>query len=237
VPRSRELDPPREGSRAEPPAGVIETASALPISLSTMAVELPQFSEQVGVRLDQTGVRLHSRVEDVAPDRLLLATPSDGVQEVPLPVGADLAVEWVTARGLARVPGRSTGPGRISIPTVSIELLGRPEIFQRREYVRASAALQIEACLTGTTEEFEGLSVDISGGGIRASIPALDAEVGSLLSLWLGLPDKGAEATVKVLRRQDPDVYVLVFEHIAEKERERVIHHVFERLRASAWNH
>lgn len=201
-----------------------------------MAVQLPGFSEQVGVRLDDSGERLHSRVEDVAPQQLLLAMPSDGTQEVSLPVGAGLAVEWVTARGLARVPGRHAGPGRIAVPTVAIELLGRPEIFQRREYVRAPASLQLEVMTAAGSEEHEGLSVDISGGGVRASIPSLDVEVDTVLSLWLGLPDRAIEAPVRVLRRQDPDVYVLVFESIREEDRELVIRHVFERLRAAAWN-
>jgi c-di-GMP-binding flagellar brake protein YcgR len=201
-----------------------------------MPVELPGFSEQVGIRLDGSSERLHSRVEDVAPQRLLLATPSDGTQEVALPLGAGLAVEWVTERGLARVPGRHAGPGRIAVPTVAIELLGRPEIFQRRRYVRAPAAVQLEVMILGAAEEHEGVSIDVSGGGVRASIPSLDVEVDTELSLWLGLPDGAVEAPVRVLRRQDPDVYVLVFESIAEQDRELVIRHVFERLRAAAWN-
>jgi c-di-GMP-binding flagellar brake protein YcgR len=199
------------------------------------SVQLPQFSEQVGVRLDDSGERLHSRVEDVEPQRLLLATPSDGTQEVALADGTGVAVEWVTPRGLARVPGRTAGPGRITIPTVAIDLLGQPEIFQRREYVRAPAAVLVEVYLPGGLE-FPGVSIDLSGGGIRASIPELDVEVDSTIDLWLGLPDSGAQASARVLRRQEPDTYVLVFDQIAETDRERVIHHVFERLRAAAWN-
>jgi c-di-GMP-binding flagellar brake protein YcgR len=199
-------------------------------------VELPQYSEQVGVRLDESGERLHSRVEVSEPARLVLATPSDGVNEVAVAAGTLVAVEWVTARGLARVPGRSAGPGRISIPTISIELLGRPEIFQRREYVRAPAAVKVEIAIAGDAQEYEGLSVDLSGGGVRAQIPKLDVEDGAAVSLWIDLPDRAAAAQARVLRRQGLDTYVLVFEQIAERDRERVIHHVFERLRSSAWN-
>jgi c-di-GMP-binding flagellar brake protein YcgR len=199
-------------------------------------VSLPQFSEQVGVRPDESGERLHSRVEDVQPARLLLATPSDGEQEVTLETGTGVAVEWVTARGLARVAGRTAGNGRIHIPTIAIDLLGRPEIFQRREYVRAAAAIQIEATVPGVKGDFGGLSVDLSGGGIRATLPELDVEEGTELDLWIGLPERSAEAKARVLRRQDPDIYVLVFEQIAEKDRERVIHLVFEKLRTAAWN-
>jgi c-di-GMP-binding flagellar brake protein YcgR len=199
-------------------------------------VSLPQFSEHVGVRPDESGQRLNSRVEDVQPTRLLLATPTDGDNEVRLESNAGVAVEWVTPRGLARVAGRTGDTSRIHIPTVSIELLGRPEIFQRREYVRAAAAIQLEATVPGVAGDYEGMSVDLSGGGIRATLPQLDVEEGSQLNLWIGLPDRSAEAKVRVLRRQDPDVYVLVFEEIAERDRERVIHLVFEKLRTSAFN-
>src|SRR3954447_8917985 len=144
-------------------------------------VSLPEFSEQVGVRPDETGERLNSRVEEVEPSRLLLATPSNAEQEVTRERGAGVAVEWVTARGLARVPGRTAGNGRIHIPTIAIELLGKPEIFQRREYVRAAAAIQLEATIPGMKGDFEGMSVDLSGGGIRATLPELDVEEGSEL--------------------------------------------------------
>jgi c-di-GMP-binding flagellar brake protein YcgR len=199
-------------------------------------VSLPEYSEQVGVRPDETGQRLHSRVEHAEPTRLLLAQPSDGEQEVELGEGVGVAVEWVTRRGLARVAGRTVAYGRIHIPTIAVALIGTPEIFQRREYVRAPASIQIEATVPGQKGDFEGVSVDLSGGGIRATLPGLDVEEGSMLDLWIGLPDKSTEAKVRVLRRHDPDLYVLVFEQIADKDRERVIHLVFEKLRTAAGN-
>jgi c-di-GMP-binding flagellar brake protein YcgR len=199
------------------------------------SVSLPQFSEHVGVRPDESGQRLQSRVEDVQPTRLLLATPTDGEVEIQLESNAGVAVEWVTPRGLARVAGRTGDTTRIHVPTVSIEVLGRPEIFQRREYVRAAAAIHLEATVPGVKGDYEGMSVDLSGGGIRATLPELDVEEGAELDLWIGLPDRFAEAKVRVLRRQDPDVYVLIFEEIAERDRERVIHLVFEKLRTAAW--
>jgi hypothetical protein len=196
-------------------------------------VELPAYGEPVVLyRADE---RLVSRVEDAGRGTLVVTPPNRLGKEVDVADGTPLVAEWVTARGLVRAPGRA-GVDRKGPKALLVSLVGEPELFQRREFVRAKSARRVKLTLLGTKLPVEGMTVDVSGGGLRVQALATKLPVGANVDVWLDLPEEPLEAKAQVLRHQGLMAVVLRFTEIDENERQRVVRHVFDQLRASARN-
>lgn len=194
---------------------------------------LPDVGQRVGVLVQEWNARLVSQVAAVAGDGLTIAFPSDGKSDFDVPSGASVTLEWVTPRGLMRAAGRSAGHDGAG---VGIRLTGDPEVFQRRDYVRANTAVEVVAKpLDGLTMPARGTSVDLSGGGVQVTLPGLGLDVDDRADLEIDLPEEDPiGAAARVTRRPSGDTYCFSFEHIDPKDQERLIKFVFQRLRGTS---
>jgi c-di-GMP-binding flagellar brake protein YcgR len=197
---------------------------------------LPEVGALVGVKVHEWNAHLASKVEELGAGVLGIAHPSDGRSEYDLPKGITVDIEWVTPRGLMRVRGQSGGPRPgDALRVLLIELAGDPQVFQRRDYVRASAAVDVVVTSRFGGEPIKGITLDVSGGGVQARLPGLSADVDTRLELELMLPEeRSIVAEARVTRRATAEQYSLVFEQIEPKEQERLIRFVFQRLRGGA---
>lgn len=146
-----------------------------------------------------------------------------------------LTLESSGARGVVRTPGTAE---HVEANLLRFTLDDTPEVVQRREFVRVTAAKRI------VFEDDEGdviadaLTVDISGGGLLVQIPRskeLPTEGSIYFTLYLGLTDYDDQVngTVRVVRRKDDNQYALAFVHISRADQERLIRFVFERQRVA----
>jgi hypothetical protein len=195
---------------------------------------LPDAGQRLGVLVHEWNARLVSKVDAVGPDTLTIGFPSDGSSEFDLPCGVALALEWASPRGLVRVSGRSAG--RAGDAGISIRLEGTPEVFQRRDYVRASTAVDVVATpRDGLTMPAPGTTVDISGGGMQAHLPGLAIEVDDRVSVELTIPEEEPVlAEARVTRVVDRETFCFAFEQIDPREQERLIKYVFQALRGAS---
>lgn len=197
---------------------------------------LPEVNQRIGVLVHEWNARLASRIEESGVGVVSIALPSDGKADFDLPRGIAVDLEWVTPRGLMRVSGRSAGHAATAVPAISVELSGEPEVFQRRDYVRANTVVDIVATpKDGLSMPVNGLTVDLSGGGVQANLPGLTLEVGDHLRVDIDLPEEEPiEAEARVTRLASEHTFCLAFEQIDAKEQERLIRFVFQRLRNAA---
>ena len=204
-------------------------------------IALPNINQSIGVYVVEWEIELRSRIEDKSDGSLTIAMPSDGRSERPLPRGAAVYLDWISDRGVVRVRGVVSELVRIPVPALMIVIDGEPEIHQRRNHVRASANLTIEATplskhsagVEPTT--LSGATFDLSGGGMRVRLRHYEGAIGARLRLELTLPDETVtEILASITRRPLPDVYCLQFDQIEKRAQEKIVRLVFERLRAIA---
>jgi hypothetical protein len=146
-----------------------------------------------------------------------------------------LTLESSGARGIVRTPGSGE---LIEANLLRFRLEDTPELVQRREFVRVTAAKRI------ILEDEEGkvlanaLTVDISGGGLLVRIPRraeLPADGAIYFVLYLGVTDYEDQVTgtLRVVRHREDSQVALAFEHISRRDQERLIRFVFERQRVA----
>lgn len=201
-------------------------------------IALPDVNQSVGVYVVEWETELYSRIEDTNDGSLTIATPSDGRAERPLPRGAVVYIDWICERGVVRVRGVVSEFVRIPIPGTLVVVDGEPEVHQRRNYVRASAHLDVIASpIRGRKDDprpadIKGTTSDMSGGGMRVRFQGFDADVNERLSLVVMMPDETTiEVVGKITRRMPPDTYCIEFDEIDQRAQERVVRLVFDRLR------
>jgi hypothetical protein len=194
---------------------------------------LPAPGQRLGVLVHEWNARLVSEVEAETGDALTIAFPSDGSGDFDLPAGMTITVEWASPRGLMRVDGRSGGRGAVGI---AVELTTKPEVFQRRDYVRANTAVDVVVTpADGLTMPATGTTVDLSGGGMQAHLPGLELDVDDRASIEIDVPEEDSVlAEARVTRRPDSETFCFAFEQIDAREQERLIKFVFQRLRGAA---
>lgn len=192
---------------------------------------LPEPNQHVAVFVRDWETELASRVEDSAPGRVQIAFPTDGLATFVVPNGQVVDLGWTTSRGPARVEGVVTArvPGRV--PLLTVELAGDPVVQQRREHVRASAFLDLDVAPPALWKPVQGITLDVSGGGVRAHLPAeLELEVATRLTLHVP-DDAPIPLMARAVRRAEDESLGMQFELIAPPDRERLIRFVFARLR------
>jgi hypothetical protein len=197
---------------------------------------LPEVGARVGVKVHEWNAHLASTLEELGAGVVAIALPSDSRADYDLPKGIALDLEWVTPRGLMRVRGHSAGPRSWGSPAIMVELAGDPQVFQRRDYVRASTVVDVVASRNGSfADAVKGCTIDVSGGGLQATLPELRADVDDRLAVEIVLPEEEPiRAEARVIRKAADDTFSVVFEQIEPKEQERLIRFVFQKLRAAA---
>ena len=186
-----------------------------------------------GRLLSADGLSVPVSITDHGEDLLLVVL--DGLEQFTEGQLTCLMLESTGARGVVRTAGAAElvqGNLLRFVPEESLELV------QRREFVRVTAAkrviLEDEAGeVLGT-----GLTSDISGGGMLVQLPrSADITVGTVVffSLFLGMTDydEQVNGTARILRKTDDNRAALAFDHISNRDQERLIRFVFERQRAA----
>ena len=188
---------------------------------------LPDVNQRIAVRVPGVEQELQSRVEDIVEQRLIIAVPTNGPAVHVLSIGCDLEIEWITARGLARLPGAVRRHLNNAIPSLVVDIVGQTELFQRRDYARAHAMLDIRvepAFIEGPP--VYGTSLDISGGGLRAKVP-LSIAPGEPVTIDVEMPDGKLSVGARVCRQVEIDSVAFEFTEISQADRERIIRYVF----------
>jgi c-di-GMP-binding flagellar brake protein YcgR len=177
-----------------------------------------------------------SRVEDLRNgDEVLIALPSDGSTSYPLALQEEVSLEWPTERGIVRVDGTVLSREDIGIPVLVIEV-DSSKTVQRRDHVRVDMALQVD--LVNGGREYNGTTVDVSGGGMRAVFED-DLDLNASYELYLMLPEeeKPIEGVAQIVRRIDQTTtYAFRFAQMRPLVRERLIKFVFDAHRRSFAN-
>lgn len=146
-----------------------------------------------------------------------------------------LTLESAGARGIVRTPGTAE---LIESNLLRFILDQTPELVQRREFVRVTAAKRIVLENEEGDVIADALTVDISGGGLLVRVPRskeLPADTTIYFVLYLGVTDYDDQVTgtVRLVRRKPDNQYALAFEHISRTDQERLIRFVFERQRVA----
>jgi hypothetical protein len=153
---------------------------------------------------------------------VLLVRPLHALDDV---VGTQVVIDVATRRGLlhcdARVAALRDGG------VLDLEVGDGSEIVQRRSYARVDAVL--EATIATGIHAF---AVNISGSG--ALLSQLDGgRPGDAveLSLKLGPNEPPISIGGRVVRECDDKLRAIHFDRVAQADRERIVHFVFERQR------
>jgi hypothetical protein len=185
--------------------------------------------QAVQLELDRHG-SWTARVEAVMPDRVavspLAPIPGDAAA---LP-GRPVRLASPTPRGVVRVEGVIVAADRSGL--LEVELTAEVELDQRRDHVRIAA--RIPGLVAPRDEGHPPLhtfTLDVSGGGLLLA-GAGPAEVGAPVVVTVKLPDRDPLRTEgRIARRTHAGSVGLVFEGIAETERELLVRWIFERQR------
>jgi c-di-GMP-binding flagellar brake protein YcgR len=199
---------------------------------------LPRIGDLVFVQTDDDPeAQLRSRVEDVRDPLITIAPPSDGNKTRDLERSEKIALEWLLERGLGKATATVLSHVDVGVPGICVQLDAEPIVDQRREHARAELILDIDLwlpSLDGTIPTVTGTTLDVSGGGLRAVIPAV-LEPDSLVRITLDMPEgKAIDALVRVVAQRDDGVVAMAFHEIVPFERERLIKAVFASYKSAA---
>jgi len=175
------------------------------------------------------GGHIPVRVYERGGDYLTLVLMLDAGDELAQDVVEPLLLEYVSPRGLVRFRGQAVLQER---DLVRFDVSAAPEVTQRREFVRVASAEKVEVA-NQHGDAIGAYAIDVSGGGMLVS-GAESLPLGAYVrfSLNLGPGTEPIEGNAQVVRAADEGRRALVFDQIAQDDRQRLIHFVFERQRA-----
>jgi hypothetical protein len=165
----------------------------------------------------------------------LLLVILNGVDELVAGPLTLLMLESAGSRGIVRTPGAAE---LVEANLLRFVLDDSVELVQRREFVRVIAAKRLVLEDEDGDVVTEGLTVDISGGGMLLQLPRsadLPSEGLLFFSLYLGLTDYDDQVNgaVRVVRKHGDNKVAVAFEHISHHDQERLVRFVFERQRVA----
>lgn len=196
--------------------------------------ELPRVNQPVTVVLEGSRDTMSSRIEDIGSGWVALALPSSSGRTHWLREGTVVTIHWSAPRGLGGVHGVVRGAADLGVRAVVVDLVSEPEVMQRRRHVRADSILRIvvtPALPSDGRQPAIGTTLDVAGGGLRARVPGWLGP-GDLMRVRILLDDdEEVTALARVVRRIDSETVAFEFEDIGVQERERLVRHVFRRLR------
>jgi hypothetical protein len=173
---------------------------------------------------EELPVRTFKRGEDVVLVVLVESDEHDEDDRVP---SADL--EYTSMRGVVRLHGEAVFEDR---SLIRFEANGPADVSQRRSFVRVTAPQPV----TLDAEDVRRLAytVDLSGGGMLL-VGADELQPDQQVPFRMALGDRQVpvHGTARVVRIRDDGKRALVFEEIAEEDRQRLIRFVFECMRSA----
>src|ERR1700761_1178622 len=173
---------------------------------------------------EELPVRTFKRGQDVVLVVLVESDTHDEDDRVP---SADL--EYTSARGVVRLHGEAVFEDR---SLIRFEASGPADVSQRRSFVRVSSPQPV----TLEAEDARRLAytVDVSGGGMLL-VGGDELQPGQHVpfSMALGGRQVPVQGVARVVRIREDGKRALVFEEIAEEDRQRLIRFVFDCMRAA----
>ncbi len=175
---------------------------------------------------EQLPVRTFERGQEVV---LVVLVDVDEHQESDRLESADL--EYTSVRGVVRIHGEAVFEDR---SLIRFRAHGDPEVMQRRSFVRVHTPQPVTLD-SGDAVQRRVHTIDLSGGGmLLAGADALAPDQTVRFTIALGNEQRPAiEGTARVVRIREDDKRALVFEEIAEHDRQRLIRFVFECMRTA----
>jgi hypothetical protein len=170
------------------------------------------------------------RVAQGDDDVLMLVMLVGGQELGPDKLGP-LTLECTSEHGVARFEGEVVleQPDllRFTVKTSA-------DIEQRREFVRVQSPQQVVLAVTGSDKIDSALSVDLSGGGMLLNGPdTLKLDDNIRFRVHLDRDEEPIRGRARVVRCGDDGQRAIVFEQISRRDRERLIHFIFDRQRAA----
>ncbi len=208
-------------------------------------------NEKLEIALEEEEHFYKSMIQDMEKGSITVGLPINNNKSLLLYQGdkikvkkiEDDAVYYYTSKVISRLKDDNVPLYNLEEPRIS-------ERLQRRKYVRVPCVLPVkyryhqkEISRQEGHQEFkfqEGLTVDIGGGGIKFS-SELNIPPGQFLDINVVLPDFVLNARAKVVRtielkerfnKDNINYWICVeFFSICEKDREKFISFIFERMR------
>lgn len=180
-----------------------------------------------------------TRIEEVGERSLLVGVPYEQGEVVPLREGTKVKITfWDEVSAYAfesEIIQRRATP----VPVFVVRLPDSVAKIQRRNFVRVSALYPMTFRMVtkeGLSDLHKGATLDLSGGGMRF-LTKEPVENKSLLYAQVTLPNGELQTPVRVCRVEkieDSGRYSVSVEFydLSERERDRIIHCVFEIQRA-----
>jgi c-di-GMP-binding flagellar brake protein YcgR len=196
-----------------------------------MAVSLPPIlspGQRVHVRFPHLGA-LPATVEATGGEEVVasLAVPEPRVARLH---GADVIVEWTTARGIGRLLGQlELVPARADLVRVAVH--GNVERIQRREWARVEAAVPVRVHTIEEDVGGETVTLNVSGGGVLLK-DHWQLPLGADVQLELLIDPAPVRALGRVVREAARDEKGVRIDSIARADEERLLRFVRERERA-----
>jgi PilZ domain len=173
---------------------------------------------------EELPVRTFKRGKDVVLVVLVDSNEHDEDDRVP---SADL--EYTSVRGVVRLHGEAVFEDR---SLIRFEADGPADVSQRRSFVRVTSPQPV----TLEAEDVRRLAytVDLSGGGMLL-VGADELQPGQHIPFSMALGGRPApvRGIARVVRIRDDGKRALVFEEIADEDRQRLIRFVFECMRTA----
>jgi hypothetical protein len=136
--------------------------------------------------------------------------------------GSKLELEWLDAAGLMQVTARVEAAGSGRGHVLELELVGEPELLERRRHDRGQVTLEVSAwTLAQATRRLTGTMLDLSPTGALLSLPELALHAATL-ELQIMLPDGPLHASATVRRRAEPVLVGVEFTGIDPEQRARI---------------
>lgn len=176
------------------------------------------------------GEHVPVRVIEQADNTLMLVVvlaADEGMDPDPM---EPLLLEYTSAHGLVRLRGEATLEER---DLLCFRADDAPEVLQRREFVRVEGAQPVQLRGVADGQPVTTHAIDVSGGGMLLR-GAGSLEVGAQIGFRLELDDElPIEGRARVVRVDGQEQRAVVFEEIADADRQRLIHFIFDRQRAA----
>ncbi|MHB8170458.1 MAG: flagellar brake protein [Thermincolia bacterium] len=205
-------------------------------------LEIRQLVE-VEITEDENPVIYRSRVENITNSCIVLGAPMEYGRLVHLPPGTKIRVSYYDDKATYTFDSAIIDRNMGTLLQISIERPSSIKRTQRRNFVRINTKLPVSYTiisdeLPGAAHPQQGTALDVSGGGIRFQTSLFLPE-GTVLELKIDVQGLGQiSALGKVVRtissgEKDANSYVIgvQFMIIEEKERDKIIRHIFDKQR------
>ncbi|MCL6518692.1 MAG: flagellar brake protein [Armatimonadetes bacterium] len=193
------------------------------------------------IQLKVYGRAYLSRVEDIRGQELFVGAPVEQNRVRMLPTGREVTVSLFAVHGLQQFSAVVVRMETNRIPLVVLSNFKAIGTVQRREYVRVLQKLPIRyrplSGPKGGGPWFNGITNDLSGGGVQLTVRHCGLEVGDLLEIELFLPGEEPISAVGQVVRSTQGYFSILsgqtigikFTEIDSAERDRIVRYVFKK--------